>query len=171
MRSTFFGLDIARKALFAQQRALDVTGHNIANAATPGYSRQRAVLTTTNPYTVPGSHNLRTAGQVGTGVQVSAIYRLRDNYIDYQLRSQSQHLGKASAEHQTLDRVEGIFLSWAIPVSRLLWLSFSTPGRTSVAMLPTNGAGHCASARCGCSRYVSPYRSPAQRRWPISITA
>ncbi|NLY54036.1 MAG: flagellar hook-associated protein FlgK [Firmicutes bacterium] len=109
MRSTFFGLDIARKALAAQMRALDVTGHNIANQATPGYSRQRAVLTTTNPYTVPGMHSHTGAGQVGTGVQVSTIYRLRDNYIDYQLRSQSQHLGKAAAENQTLDRVEGIF--------------------------------------------------------------
>lgn len=109
MRSTFFGLDIARKALAAQSRALDVTGHNIANQATPGYSRQRAVLTTTNPYTVPGMHNSTSAGQVGTGVQVSTIYRLRDSYIDYQLRSQSQYLGKAIAENQTLDRVEGIF--------------------------------------------------------------
>lgn len=109
MRSTFFGLDIARKALAAQSRALDVTGHNIANQATPGYSRQRAVLTTTNPYTVPGMHNNTSAGQIGTGVQVSTIYRLRDSYIDYQLRSQSQHLGKAIAENQTLDRVEGIF--------------------------------------------------------------
>lgn len=109
MRSTFFGLDIARKALSAQSRALDVTGHNIANQATPGYSRQRAVLTTTNPYTVPGMHNSSAAGQIGTGVQVSTIYRLRDSYIDYQLRSQSQYLGKAAAENQTLDRVEGIF--------------------------------------------------------------
>lgn len=109
MRSTFFGLDIARKALAAQSRALDVTGHNIANQATPGYSRQRAVLTTTNPYTVPGMHNSTSAGQIGTGVQVSTIYRLRDSYIDYQLRSQSQYLGKAAAENQTLDRVEGIF--------------------------------------------------------------
>ncbi len=109
MRSTFFGLEIARKALMTQSRALDVTGHNIANQGTPGYSRQRAVLTTTNPYTVPGMHNGSSAGQIGTGVQVSAIYRLRDSYIDYQLRSQSQYLGKAAAENQTLDRVEGIF--------------------------------------------------------------
>lgn len=109
MRSTFFALDIARRALAAQSRALDVTGHNIANQATPGYSRQRAVLSTTNPYTVPGMHNSTAAGQIGTGVQVSTIYRLRDAYIDYQLRSQNQHLGKAAAENQTLDRVEGIF--------------------------------------------------------------
>lgn len=109
MRSTFFGLEIARKALAAQSRALDVTGHNIANQATPGYSRQRAVLTATNPYTVPGMHNSTSAGQIGTGVQVSTIYRLRDSYIDYQLRSQNQYLGKAAAENQTLDRVEGIF--------------------------------------------------------------
>lgn len=109
MRSTFFGFDIARRALQSQQRALDITGHNIANAATPGYSRQRAMLTATNPYTIPSMHSPHTSGQVGTGVEVSAIYRLRDGFTDYQYRSENQSLGKWEAHWQTLERVEGIF--------------------------------------------------------------
>ena len=45
MLPTFFGLNTVTRALIAQQQAVDVLNHNIANAATPGYSRQRANLT------------------------------------------------------------------------------------------------------------------------------
>lgn len=109
MRSTFSGFDIARKALIAQQQALNVTGHNIANAATPGFSRQRAVLTASKPYTIPSMNSPYSAGQVGTGVDVTAIYRLRDEYTDFQLRNENQTLGNWEAQWETLDRVEGIY--------------------------------------------------------------
>ena len=49
MRSTFYGLEIARKGLFISQKGLDVTGHNIANANTPGYTRQRLVTSSVEP--------------------------------------------------------------------------------------------------------------------------
>ena len=44
MRTTFSGISIALRALQAQQASLDVTSHNVANANTPGFSRQTAVL-------------------------------------------------------------------------------------------------------------------------------
>jgi len=44
MSSTFSGFDIARKALSVSQKAMETTGHNIANANTPGYTRQRLVV-------------------------------------------------------------------------------------------------------------------------------
>ena len=47
MRSTFFGLEIGYRGLATHQKALDITGHNIANASTPGYSRQRGEITET----------------------------------------------------------------------------------------------------------------------------
>ncbi len=109
MRSTFSGFDIARRAIVAQQQALEVTGHNIANAATPGYSRQRANLTASNPYTIPSMHRPNSAGQIGTGVEVASVTRLRDEFTDYQYRSENQSLGNWEAQWQTLDRVEGIF--------------------------------------------------------------
>src|SRR4026208_858794 len=62
MRSTFFGLNTLLRALQAQQQALDTTNHNIANAGTDGYSRQRVSPATTNPYTPPaGNHPTPTA--------------------------------------------------------------------------------------------------------------
>lgn len=110
MRSTFFGIDIARRALQAQQRALDVVGHNIANANTPGYSRQVAVQATTPPYTYPSRHMPTGAGQVGTGVYIAAIRRVRDEFIDMQLRNETESAGRWQARRDALRQVELIFL-------------------------------------------------------------
>ena len=41
MRSTFHGLEVAKRSLFTHQTALNTTAHNLANANTIGYSRQR----------------------------------------------------------------------------------------------------------------------------------
>ncbi|MFS8544240.1 MAG: flagellar basal body protein, partial [Limnochordales bacterium] len=94
MRPTFFGIDIARRALQAQMRALDVVGHNIANANTAGYSRQVAVLATTPPYPSASLSSMVVAGQVGTGVQVEAIRRLRDQFVEMQLRHETETMGR-----------------------------------------------------------------------------
>lgn len=110
MRSTFFGIDIARRALQTQQRALDVLGHNIANANTPGYSRQVAVQATTQPYTYPSRHMPTGAGQVGTGVQITAIKRVRDEFIDMQMRNETESAGRWQARRDALHQVELIFL-------------------------------------------------------------
>jgi flagellar hook-associated protein 1 FlgK len=68
MPSAFHGIDIAARALRSFQRGLDVTGHNIANVNTPGYSRQAVDFKPTDPLTfyLGGSHAL------GTGVTVGA---------------------------------------------------------------------------------------------------
>ena len=71
--STFMGLETTLRGILAQQLALDVTGHNIANANTVGYTRQRASLVATDPYTVPGVTRPPQAGQLGTGVDVDAV--------------------------------------------------------------------------------------------------
>lgn len=110
MPSTFFGLQTALRGLLAQQQAIDVTGHNIANANTPGFSRQEAVLRTTLPYVVPAnSVNTGAGAQLGTGVDVSAIRRIRDQFLDLQYRAQQMNLGDAAARTTSLDLVELAF--------------------------------------------------------------
>ena len=49
MTSTFHSIETSKRALFTQQAAINTTGHNIANANTPGYSRQRVNLVATRP--------------------------------------------------------------------------------------------------------------------------
>ena len=102
------GLDIGVRALKAQRRALDVTGHNIANANTEGYSRQRAELTTTNPYTLPSLKGKTQAGQVGTGVKVKEINRLRNLFLDKRFRQENSYLGEWEQRSTALSEVEMI---------------------------------------------------------------
>jgi flagellar hook-associated protein 1 len=108
MASTFHGLEVGKRGLFAQQAALSTTGHNIANANTVGYTRQRAEMQATNPLPTPGMQNDVSAGQLGTGVEVNKIVRLREDYLDVQLRGENKNLGYWEAKSDTLTKIEGI---------------------------------------------------------------
>jgi len=78
MSSPFLGISIANTALQAFQQALDITGNNIANVDTPGYSRETITFMGTNPTTFySDGHTL----MIGTGVNVSAVNRIRDMYL------------------------------------------------------------------------------------------
>jgi flagellar hook-associated protein 1 FlgK len=104
--STFLGLQTALRGVLAQQRALDTTAHNIANANTVGYTRQEALLEATEPYTVPGVTRPPQAGQLGTGVDVDRYRRIRDDFIDTQLRAQTTLRGMHDAVQDGLRQVE-----------------------------------------------------------------
>ena len=109
MRSTFFGLETARKALHAQKKALDTTSHNISNANTEGYTRQKVSMSATNPYTKPAMNSPTGAGQIGTGVEVTDIERMRDDFIDQQVRQESRFMGDWEAKSDTLKKLEVIY--------------------------------------------------------------
>src|SRR5690554_3069018 len=104
------GIEVARRALQAQQRSLEVAGHNIANANTPGYSRQRAILEPTRPLGGMGWGVDAGAGQLGTGVRVAEISRQRDAFIDAQLRNALQSQGDWELRHDVLSRLELVIL-------------------------------------------------------------
>jgi flagellar hook-associated protein 1 FlgK len=92
----------------AHKAALDVTAHNIANASTPGYSRQQAIFSTTTPLITPGLNQPAQAGQLGTGVTISEIRRVRDIFLDYQLRPQLGKLGEWDERYAALSHAEKI---------------------------------------------------------------
>src|SRR5262249_33290748 len=98
--STFLGLETALRGVLAQQQALDVTGHNIANANTVGYTRQQAVMAATPALRYPPD------GQIGTGVEVTQYRRVRDDFIDIQLRAQTMIQGYQQARQDGLQQVE-----------------------------------------------------------------
>ncbi len=106
MASTFHGLEIGKRSLYAQQAALATTGHNVANANTTGYTRQRAEMQASNPMPYPGMNTSTSAGQIGTGVEVNKIVRLREEYLDVQLRGEMKNLGYWEAKSDTLSKVE-----------------------------------------------------------------
>lgn len=106
--STFQGLEVARKALFAQQNALYTTGHNIANVNTEGYSRQRVNFAASTPFPVPSRVQPQIPGQLGTGVDVQAVQRVRNNFLDAQFRSEHSRLGYWETRSETLNRMESL---------------------------------------------------------------
>lgn len=106
MRSTFFGIELTRRALWSQQRAMDVASHNIANANDPAYSRQRAEIVATAPLSPPVTKGAGVAGQIGTGVWVRAIERLRDAFMDERIRDQNTLLGGWGVRRDVLEQIE-----------------------------------------------------------------
>lgn len=107
--SSFFGFTIGVRALGASQKALEVIGHNIANINTEGHSRQEAVLKTTRPEGMPGINRSTSTGQLGSGVEISEIRRLHDEYIENQLISELQNAGKWERGLQIFEQIESIF--------------------------------------------------------------
>lgn len=108
MRSTFHGLETARRAMMTQQSALHTTGHNIANANTEGYSRQRVNFKTTEPYPGVGLNAPKMPGQVGTGVKAGSIQRVRDQFLDIQYRNENNKQAYWDSRHVSLEKMEDI---------------------------------------------------------------
>jgi len=107
---TLQGLQTALSGLLAEQQAIDTTGHNIANANTPGYSRETAVLQTNQPLVIAAMSPMTgEGGQLGTGVGVATFTRIRNIYLDAQYRAQNAALGAASTQAEELQQAQGAF--------------------------------------------------------------
>jgi len=102
MGNLFATLGIAVSGLQASQIAVQVTGHNIANVNTDGYSRQRADLVTRWPVTTP-------YGSLGRGVTVADIFQMRDRLLDAVFQNETQNVGELTVERDFLQRIEDIF--------------------------------------------------------------
>ncbi len=105
MSSTFFGLEVSRRALASQQAALNITGHNISNANTQGYTRQIGNFTATTPYTIStGGGNM----SLGSGVTLDTISRARDAFVDRQFRGETSKQQYWAGRQDSLSKVEGM---------------------------------------------------------------
>jgi flagellar hook-associated protein 1 FlgK len=101
MSGLFGTLGVAKSALFANQLVLQTTANNVANAGRAEYTRQRVDLTASPPETLP-------VGQVGTGVTVAGIRRLRDQFLDQQYARSQQALGEHQATQSALSQIESL---------------------------------------------------------------
>jgi flagellar hook-associated protein 1 FlgK len=107
---TLQGLQTALSGLLAEQQALDVAGHNIANANTEGYSRQTVVMETNQAIAVPSLSAITGEGaQLGTGVTVETYTRIRNAYLDAQYRTQNSALSGAAAQAEALEQAQSAF--------------------------------------------------------------
>lgn len=94
-------MDTSLSALFAAQAGLATTGHNIANANTPGYSRQDVLFSARRP-------DMTAVGAIGRGVEVDGIRRIQDDFLLNTLRSQTARSESYSSVDSALSEVESI---------------------------------------------------------------
>ncbi len=108
MASSFLGLYVQREALLVSQKALDITGNNISNINTPGYTRQRVdVCSVAN---AKGTLGYNTAiSLAGRGVDAVGVAQIRDRLLDTKVRNYSGDLCDVGIKTTTLGDVEDIF--------------------------------------------------------------
>lgn len=106
MTSMWSGLEIARRSLLANQQAIDLTGRNVANANTRGYSRQAPSNTALPPHNVPLGPG---TGQIGDGVGDVQVLRYRDEFLDRQYRQKLADYGAAETYVRVFDQIEQVW--------------------------------------------------------------
>lgn len=103
MSGLFSTLYVANKGLRATQTSLHTSLHNITNAETDGFSRQRVNLQADLAFTLGG------IGQLGSGVKMSGIIRIVDDYVTRQIRQEGGTLSRFSAKSEVIDQLEKIY--------------------------------------------------------------
>ena len=109
MRSTFAGFTTARLALRASQKALDVTGQNIANINTNGYTRQRLDLVSLTVGAGTDRYKSMNNVNIGSGVLTSGLSQIRDPFLDIRFRNEIANVGAAEQRQNMLKDLESIF--------------------------------------------------------------
>jgi flagellar hook-associated protein 1 len=105
MSSLMGSLQNAAQALIAHQQAIEVINHNVANANTPGYHRQEAMLAAGIPTAYSVWQGID-SGEMGSGVSVETIRRLGLDFFDARYRNQSADASRWGVESQSLAQVE-----------------------------------------------------------------
>ena len=108
--SSFFGIELGKRSLQNFKTALEVTGHNINNVATKGYSRQRVVMRTFDkPLESPGLNRAERSGQLGQGAEITTIERLRDQFIDSKIMTELGIDGYWKTKSNYLKQLDSIY--------------------------------------------------------------
>jgi flagellar hook-associated protein 1 len=108
VQSTFLGIELGKRSLNAHNQALNTVGHNLANASTEGYSRQRVGVTETDPLYAPDLTREETPGQIGQGVSISRIERIKDDLLEGRIDSESGLEGYWTTRDKYLLQLEQI---------------------------------------------------------------
>lgn len=104
---SFYGLEIARTGIFVNRKGLEVTSHNVANASTPGYTRQVLNVRSNPPSAKVGFYSPKF--QVGMGADVQSLEQIRDMFLDIQYRNEYSRQGEYEIKASNLNFIEAIF--------------------------------------------------------------
>ncbi|CAH1215854.1 hypothetical protein PAECIP111891_04325 [Paenibacillus allorhizoplanae] len=108
MRSTFGGIEISKRGILTQQAALTTAGHNVANANTPGFSRQVVKMVASEPIEALSFNRSTIPGQMGQGVEFTEVKRIREAFLDKQYANENKSLGEWTVRQDTLEKLEAI---------------------------------------------------------------
>jgi flagellar hook-associated protein 1 len=142
--SILTSLSIAARAMQAQQEAIQTTSHNVANVATPGYSRQQAVLSASAPV-------LEGRLLLGNGVSVTTVRNVVDRFAETELLSRNAALGYADARSRALSGMQDAFPPSGGVMSALdaffnAWSALSNnPGGQAERVAVVNAANNLSS--------------------------
>lgn len=88
MANSFAGIELGKRSLMALTQQISTSGHNISNADTEGYTRQRVQVKAFDPLYRPDLERAETPGQIGQGTTIESINRLRDELLDQRIVAQ-----------------------------------------------------------------------------------
>ncbi len=109
LRSTFYSFTTALRGMNTAQKQLDITGQNISNVSTEGYTRQRADVYAAAPAGYGDKYATRASTMVGQGSVVSAISQCRDQFLDVRFRREAASLGEQDEKLGTMNDLSEIF--------------------------------------------------------------
>lgn len=88
MANSFTGIEIGKRSLMAHSTQIQTAGHNISNADTEGYSRQRVIVKSFEPIYRPDLERAMVPGQIGQGCDVESINRIKDELLESRIVEQ-----------------------------------------------------------------------------------
>jgi flagellar hook-associated protein 1 FlgK len=147
-------ISTALQAVLAHSQVLEITGHNVANASTPGYRRQSAILTAAVPSSINGSDYVAGAGQKGGGVTIARIQRFNLEFFDGRYRSVSAESKNWEAQSEILTQLEAALAETSddglLPKLDQFWAGWeslsSDPTNTSLRGVLLSDASSLATA-------------------------
>ncbi|RPJ08348.1 MAG: flagellar hook-associated protein FlgK [Spirochaetaceae bacterium] len=109
MLSTFTGIEMGKRGLLAHAQGFVTVGHNLANSSTEGYSRQRVIMTASDPIYLPGLNREMTKGHIGQGIEVERVERVRDILLEDAIIGETGRGGYWSGVDKYLLRLSQVY--------------------------------------------------------------
>lgn len=108
MRPTYLGFEASKSAIFSAQKSLDITGHNLSNIATEGYTRQRVVQTSNFTDSTKSRYAPIRGANDGEGVNIKGVNQVRSDRLDTSYRTQNKEVGYYEQKNDMLSNIESI---------------------------------------------------------------
>lgn len=109
MGSTFSGIELGKRSIMAHTDAITTAGHNISNADTEGYSRQRVQIKEFDPLYMPQLERAERPGMIGQGVDVQSVKRVRDEFLDRRITASQNEESYWATRSKYYTMIESIY--------------------------------------------------------------